>query len=603
MNSEALWLSIPFSLSLLTTMVFGALTAINNWTRAVPSKRLAIQGNEPPVAVIIPTCGEPVAMVAKTANTVLAQDWPHDSLRLIVSDDGHSAAVADLVARLKEVYPAATVLYHEPPRHSQEWRHGDAKAGNLNSALTLVDRHFPDVAFIETRDADDEVGDPRFLRHCVGQLQADDTVAFVQTIKEARVREGDPFDNMESLFYRRAMPARYAANAAFPCGSGLVWRRAALAEIGRFPTWNLVEDLQSGVEALRRGWRGVYLPIVGAIAQHAPEDIPGVYKQRGTWALDTMRLLFWGNLRGLNLRQRMQFAEMGLFYLHSIALLTFLVCVVITMMFRIYPLRAYDHSFAIRFWPYVFALEVFLVALNGPQPYGSIWRKRQMALGLAPVYAKACIVALLSDPSRKPIYRVTRKVDEFAWYWRETMVHMLFLLLIVGTLLYRLVTRQWFSEEFDQGLVFWALIHITLLAGFVRKSWFGLDWRGRMMEALQHSSNPCLTLIGGERDWHAVGQSRSHPQSPKRSQATFATSLKSVGRGWFAHGRRKVKASVAAADTHSSGLNRPVPFDGSDRRDTFLKRFTADGSRWNDGISPGDLAPDEFRAATETSNR
>jgi cellulose synthase (UDP-forming) len=104
----------------------------------------------------------------------------------------------------------------------------------------------------------------------VGQLVADERVAFVQTIKEAQVSAGDPFNNRESMFYRGQMLARNASNAVFPCGSGLVWRRSALREIGEFPTWNLVEDVQSGVEALRRGWRGLYLPIVGAVGQHSP---------------------------------------------------------------------------------------------------------------------------------------------------------------------------------------------------------------------------------------------------------------------------------------------------------------------------------------------
>ena len=89
------------------------------------------------------------------------------------------------------------------------------------------------------------------------------------------------------MFYRGQMLARNAHNAAFPCGSGLVWHRDALLDIGGFPAWNLVEDLQSGVEALRRGWRSLYLPIVGAVGQIAPEDLPNFYKQRGTWAIDT----------------------------------------------------------------------------------------------------------------------------------------------------------------------------------------------------------------------------------------------------------------------------------------------------------------------------
>jgi hypothetical protein len=38
--------------------------------------------------------------------------------------------------------------------------------------------------------------------------------------------------------------------------------------------------LQSGLEALRRGWRGIYLPILGAVGQHAPDDVPNYYKQR-----------------------------------------------------------------------------------------------------------------------------------------------------------------------------------------------------------------------------------------------------------------------------------------------------------------------------------
>lgn len=148
----------------------------------------------------------------------------------------------------------------------------------------MLDRDFPELAYVETRDADDEMGTTRFLHEVVGQLEADEGLAYVQTIKETQVSAGDPFNNRESLFFRGQMLGRNAANSVFPCGSGVVWRRTALRSIGEFPVWNLVEDLQSGFEALKRGWRGMYLPIVGAVGQHSPEDVPNVYKQRGTWA-------------------------------------------------------------------------------------------------------------------------------------------------------------------------------------------------------------------------------------------------------------------------------------------------------------------------------
>jgi hypothetical protein len=104
----------------------------------------------------------------------------------------------------------------------------------------------PELEYIETRDCDDELGSTSFLREVVGQLLGDVRLAYVQTIKESQVSAGDPFNNREAMFYRGQMLARNAANATFPCGSGVVWRRAALEDIGLFPTWNLVEDLQSG---------------------------------------------------------------------------------------------------------------------------------------------------------------------------------------------------------------------------------------------------------------------------------------------------------------------------------------------------------------------
>ncbi|HEV8054040.1 MAG TPA: glycosyltransferase [Candidatus Limnocylindrales bacterium] len=248
LNEEVRWLAWPFAAANLFSLAYGALSVFNAWRRQVPERRPLPPGDEPQVGVIIPTCGEAVPMILRTIVSVLQQDWPLDRLTVVVSDDGHDPALEAAVAGLP-------VLYHSPPPRFAPGRDGAAKAGNLNSAVAMLDEQHPGLRYIETRDADDEMGSTRFLREVIGQLEADDGLAFVQTIKEAQVSAGDPFNNRESMFYRGQMLARNAANAVFPCGSGVVWRRTALREIGDFPTWNLVEDLQSGVEALRRGWR------------------------------------------------------------------------------------------------------------------------------------------------------------------------------------------------------------------------------------------------------------------------------------------------------------------------------------------------------------
>lgn len=475
-NTTALWLAIPFAAANVLIMLTTLITFVNNWRRSSPPIYFVPEGAEPDVAVIIPTAGESVHMVARTAESVLQQKWPNKHLIMLISDDAHTPEMKVLADNLQHAYREAMVYYHEPPLRGSSERRGAAKAGNLNSALDFIVHHHPSIQFIETRDADDEVGDWEFLRHCVGQIMADMRVAYVQTIKEARVSKGDPFANLNGMFYRGSMLARHASNAVIPCGSGLVWHAAALLDIGGFPTWNLVEDLQSGVEALRRGWQGVYLPIVGAIGQAAPEDIPNVYKQSGTWALDTMRLFFWGNFRGLRLRQRLHFIELGLFYLQSVTVITILLTLAVSLMTRTYPLTTTNLDYALHFWPFALAIELFLAALNSGQRYEALLRQREMWIGLAPVFLKACIVALLSGPRRKPTYRVTRKVNQFAWYWRETLPQLVLFMLITGTMIYGLLTTTLLTE-FDLGSAYWVLFYGIFLGAFIRKGWYGVRLR------------------------------------------------------------------------------------------------------------------------------
>jgi cellulose synthase (UDP-forming) len=437
--------------------------------------------------VIIPTYGESAGMVYQTARSVLRQDYPADKIRLVISDDAHRRGMRAIVEQLNQDHPTAAVHYHEPPRRGDPKRRGEAKSGNLNSALDALDRYAPRALFVETRDADDMVGDPGFLRQAVGQLLAAPRFAFVQTIKEAIVSPGDPFGNLEPMFYRRAMRARNAANAVFPCGSGLVWRREALGDIDGFPTWNLVEDLQSGVEALRRGWRGLYLPIVGAVGQTAPEDIPNTIKQRGTWAIDTMRLSFWGNKRGLSLRQHLQFSELGFFYLLSFAVLVFAITPVFALALDIYPLITTQAAYALHLWPYAAAVELFLVTLADGLPYEALWRARQTWLGMAPVYARATIIALLYGPHRKPHYRVTRKEHVYSLYWREALPQILLFLALIAASLYHIATHSLLRTA-DLGSLFWAGFFVLGLSRVVRNSWHGVAVNRLIVAALKRSA-------------------------------------------------------------------------------------------------------------------
>ncbi len=495
------WISIPFLLATLVVCAASLVSVVNRWERATPEPSPLPAGEEPMVAVIVPTMGEPLRLLERTVRSVLEQDWPTNRLWILVSDDGHDDRVRDLVGELALAYPRAGLRYHRPARPGSPRRHGDAKAGNLNSALGLLPKS---IEYVETRDADDLVGDRSFLRQTVGLLCAHERLAFVQTGKAGAVSRHDPFDNQQPHFFQCAIPARYAANAVFPCGSGVVWRRRALHEIGDFPTWNLVEDLQSGLEALRRGWEGCYLPLLGAYAQHSPEDLPNFVKQRGTWALDTVRLTLWADKRGLSLRQRLQFYELGLFYMQGPATIVFLLAPILGFLFHVYPVVTSTDSFVVHFWPFAASLELYLALVHRPLSLEQLWRARLVWAGLCFVYARACLLAITGGRNGKPRYRVTRKENVYAWHWRGIVPHVVLLALLIGSMAYSLATRGLLSS-FDVGSAYWAVLYGLLMIGFVRLSWHGLE----LSPARRRSAAPQPRSEHAPRDPHRL-PSRSH---------------------------------------------------------------------------------------------
>ncbi len=512
LDTANLWLAVPFAAANVLTITYGILLAVNGWRREVPVRRPLPYGDEPQVAVLVPTCGEPVPMILRTVQSVLEQDWPLEQIVVVVSDD---RADPELATAIRSIGSASVEYFVPLPRHAPG-RDGAAKAGNLNSALDFVCIFYPDVAFVETRDADDEMGSPSFMREIVGQFEADPQLAFVQTIKEASVSPGDPFNNRETLFYRGQMLSKNAANAVFPCGSGVVWRRTALHDIGDFPTWNLVEDVQSGVEALSRGWRGMYLPIVGAVGQHAPEDLPGTFKQRGTWALDSVRLVVWRRLKGLRFRQRMHFWEVLLCYLNSFTLPVYIACLVVSLVTGRGSLSYSPWACALFMGGIVLMSELWLVVSF--YPYNdhrrrqrgylrSLWRARVMWNGMAPAYMTGAFRAIVGGPNRKPEYTVTRKANDHRFHWRYVVPHAVAVAALIGATVYAIAGRGLGVAALIPQL-YWSGLVALLSAAFISRSWFAMP-------------RP-FSLGARARLGSAIGNLRVAVQRPATAGATLA---------------------------------------------------------------------------------
>jgi cellulose synthase (UDP-forming) len=253
------------------------------------------------VDIFIPCCGEPLEIIATTLRAV---QWiAYRPLEVYVLDDGGSEAVAVL---------AQSYGFHYLSRFQAGLDRQDAKSGNLNFGLSHSQG---DLVLV--LDAD-QVPSPEILDRLVGVFRRP-RVGYVQSKQAFFLPEGDPFYNSDKVFYETIQMHNNQANAVISCGSGVVYRRQALQEIGGFATWNLVEDFTSSYELVSRGWQGIYYaePLSRGLA---PMTLGGVYRQRFQWCLDTMRLFFWDNplfKSGLSWPQRTHFLFIMLSYLAS----------------------------------------------------------------------------------------------------------------------------------------------------------------------------------------------------------------------------------------------------------------------------------------------
>jgi hypothetical protein len=145
----------------------------------------------------------------------------------------------------------------------------------------------------------------------------------------------------------------------------------------------------------------------------SPDDIPGLIKQRGTWAADTWRwFLFQNPLRaeGLSIGQRLQYLELGMFYVAAVFFMPLLMLTpLLSLITGIFvPIEG------AALFPWVFfSLLFYIVLANGNLTY--LFRMWQYWIGHGATYTRALWVAARSR-TRKPSYKVTRKTRQAGFY-------------------------------------------------------------------------------------------------------------------------------------------------------------------------------------------
>lgn len=410
----------------------------------------------PTVDVYIPTYNEPLSVVKPTVLAAVNLEWPEDKLNIYVLDDGRRAEYREFAAK-------AGVGYIARPDNAH------AKAGNLNNALRITQGEF--IAVFDC----DHIPVRSFLEMTMGWFEADRRCAMLQT--PHHFFSPDPFErnlgtfrrvpSEGSLFYGVTQDGNDLWNAAFFCGSCAVLRRSSLEQVGGIAVETVTEDAHTALKLHRHGYTTAYLRCVLA-GGLATESLSGYIGQRMRWARGMAQVFRLDNPfsgKGLNLFQRLCYANSMLHFFSAVPRLIFLVAPLMYLYFDLHIINAAAITLAAYAVPHMLQANLANSHRHGRFRY-SFWNGTYEAV-LAWYTALPTTLAVL-DP-RRGKFNVTPKggvVERDFFDLRIAAPYIVLALLnAIGALIAIPRLLAWNSFEVDTVLVnlIWTLLNLIAL--------------------------------------------------------------------------------------------------------------------------------------------
>lgn len=402
-----------------------------------------IKGRQIDVDVLITVYGESLDVIETTARAAMAMHGRHTTWIL---DDGDSDEVRDLAKFLG-------------CRYVRRLGSSGAKAGNVNNALSVAKAEFF-VIF----DAD-FVAKPEFLYEMIPFME-DPNVAFVQAPQvygnlNNIVSRGAGFIQM--VFYRFIQPGRNEFNAAFCVGTNVLFRRAAVKDVGGIYTQSKSEDIWTSILMHERGWRSIFQPKELAVGE-TPDTIEAYSKQQLRWATGGFEILFTHNplspRRRLHMDQRLMYFVTCTFYFTGIAPGLLMMVPLMEVFFDLRPvtLAVKWYEWAL-FYPGFYVMQIVLAAVIA----GTFrWEVLLLAANSFPIYIKAFFNALLKVDTKWAATGATKgRTSAFNFI----MVQVWAFVLMVGTSIVS-IYRDYSMGHLNVA-TFWCVLNAVFLGAFV----------------------------------------------------------------------------------------------------------------------------------------
>ena len=300
----AAWLLIPLLISTAGTTV-SLFTSSRRRRISLKGHRALVENWMPDsiasVDVFLPSAGEDLRVLRNTYHYVSQLAWP-GHLTVYVLDD----SARDVVRELAEQHG---FVYLSRPNRGQL-----KKAGNLRYGFQHSRGNF--IAIFDA----DFVPRPDFLFELVPYM-GDPTVGIVQSPQYFDVDRQLNWlqraaGGTQVLFYRWVQPSRDRSNAAICVGTCALYRRAALNKAGGFAQIGHSEDVHTGVNLMKVGYRIQYVPTLVSKGI-CPDTFPQFVTQQYRWCTGSMSLLFSRRFHRIRLTvmQRLSYWSGFLYYI------------------------------------------------------------------------------------------------------------------------------------------------------------------------------------------------------------------------------------------------------------------------------------------------
>ena len=383
----------------------------------------------PPVAIVVSAYKEPLDVLRETLTCFRNLSYPNKHLYLL--DDTRYDLPGQNEKEMQQYREAIEAMcsYLQVDLFRRQWR--GAKAGMINDFLDFIHgrvkkgfsfKKFSRSLREETErymivfDADQNPF-PDFVEPLVAQMEFQADLAFIQTpqyytnFETNRVARASGLQ--QAVFYEYICEGKGHKEAMFCCGTNVIFRVAALEDVGGFDEDSVTEDFATSLWFHSKGWKSRYMSKVCAFGM-GPEDLGAFFSQQFRWALGTIGLLrrivlkFLKNPFSLPPGVWWEYFLSGSHYLVGWAFLIMVLCPILYLFFRIPTYFLHPEFYVLFFTPYLFlSISMFFWTLHKRR-----YNIKDLYLGILlipisfPIYMKASVLGLIGVKGK---FAVTKK--------------------------------------------------------------------------------------------------------------------------------------------------------------------------------------------------